>query len=332
MRHRNYTLCVRVAWAVAVVGIGASAIAQSLLPSDDGWYAWPIDAVEGAEFRCCFHWDDNQPKTKACKLDSIRTSYGNSDLAPPSHGSAIVYAQKRDGAVVRVHTFSSSCEVTTREGIAGLGNVTPRQSLSLLEGALRDGVAQTHEAIGAIAMHTGDEAARMLVRLADEREEKEVRKSAVFFMGQLRGAETENELTNIMFTDPSDSMREHAAFSISESSLPNREDLLVRLGNEDPEPGVRGKAWFWLAQTESPQVEGAIFACLEAEASVKARHEAIFALAQLPEERAARALIRVIESRDNSAADRKQALFWLAQGESDAGLDYLSRVLSTAGE
>ena len=147
-------------------------------------------------------------------------------------------------------------------------------------------------------------------------------------MGQLRSAETGDQLTQLMLDDPDPQLREHAAFSMSESALDNRDVLLVRLATEDTNVDVRGKAWFWLAQTESALTEQAIFDGLNTETAIKGRHEAIFALAQLPPERAASALIQLIQNSDRRSDDRKQALFWLAQGESDAGLDYLSEVLT----
>ena len=58
------------------------------------------------------------------------------------------------------------------------------------------------------------------------------------------------------------------------------------------------------------------------------REQAIFALSQLPDERATRALIAAAEDRSLSREQRKRAVFWLAQSESEAAQTYLEKVLT----
>ena len=58
------------------------------------------------------------------------------------------------------------------------------------------------------------------------------------------------------------------------------------------------------------------------------REEAIFALSQLPEERAAKALVEVIEDQRLSDEDRPHALFWLAQLDSESGMAYIESLFS----
>ena len=58
------------------------------------------------------------------------------------------------------------------------------------------------------------------------------------------------------------------------------------------------------------------------------REQAIFALSQLPDERATRALIAAAEDRSLSSEQRKRAVFWLAQSESEGAQTYLEKVLA----
>jgi len=48
----------------------------------------------------------------------------------------------------------------------------------------------------------------------------------------------------------------------------------------------------------------------------------------LPDERAARALIAAAEDQSLSREQRKRAVFWLSQSDSDAAQQYLEKVLA----
>jgi HEAT repeat protein len=58
------------------------------------------------------------------------------------------------------------------------------------------------------------------------------------------------------------------------------------------------------------------------------REQAIFALSQLPDGRGTRALIATAEDRSLTREQRKRAVFWLAQSESDEAQAYLQKVLA----
>ncbi len=328
MRHKNYGLCVRAAWAIALVGIGASALAQSFLPDGDGWFYWRIDAVADAPTRCCFDWRDGDAVPRQCNLDRRRGGFGSMADKSSRAEHAWVYAKRRDGEIVAVSSFSPDCRIKTESPAIEVEDVPADQSVRwLTQLALADhGLAD--DAVGAIAFHADPAGRRALTSLAQGTAAIRVRKSAVFYLGQMHAKATRDVLTQVLFSDSSTAMREHAAFSVSESDLDDRADLLARLAQEDPDPSVRGKAWFWLAQTADAKTEAAIVAALKHERATNVRHEAIFALAQLPDERAVKALISVVENAAAPLSDRKQALFWLAEGESSTGLDYLSQMLA----
>ncbi len=58
------------------------------------------------------------------------------------------------------------------------------------------------------------------------------------------------------------------------------------------------------------------------------REDAVFALSQLPDGRAVPALGEILEDRSLDMDIREQALFWLAQDESDEAFEYIDRILS----
>jgi HEAT repeat protein len=105
---------------------------------------------------------------------------------------------------------------------------------------------------------------------------------------------------------------------------------LIRLGNTDKAGDVRAEAWFWLAHTGDARAEQAIGAAVREDEDEKVREKAVFALSQLPDERAPKALIAVAEDRGLSREQRKRAVFWLSQSESDSAQAYLEKVLTVS--
>ena len=72
-----------------------------------------------------------------------------------------------------------------------------------------------------------------------------------------------------------------------------------------------------------------IVAALKRDADEDVREQAIFALSQLPDERATQALIATAEDQSLSREQRKRAVFWLAQSESEAAQRYLEQILAS---
>jgi len=115
-----------------------------------------------------------------------------------------------------------------------------------------------------------------------------------------------------------------AALSVHRGSAPT----MIRLATTDANPRLRAQAWFWLSQVSAPQMEAAIKAALQTERDRHVREQAIFALSQLPAERAAKALAALIEDPSLPREDRKHALFWMGQIDSDFAVSYLDKLLT----
>lgn len=102
---------------------------------------------------------------------------------------------------------------------------------------------------------------------------------------------------------------------------------LIRAATTDSRPRVRAQAWFWLSQTGAAETESAVNAGLRKETNRHVREQAIFALSQLKGERGGRALVAVASDASLPREDRKQAVFWMSQVESDAAVAYLDKIL-----
>ncbi len=313
---------------ICIAGLFSADATAQPSSSADGWISWQVPAVEGAPNWCCFHWNSDQAMPKTCNLDSRNISYGNSGDADEDAEQMQIYAFIQDGELKKLRTLEASCPVKAKTEIVDLGVISAADSVNWLAEHISPHSKLSSHVLGAVAVHAGQRARTVLVDTARSNADTANRKDAVFWMGQVRAVDTQAELRQIMFNDASAKVREHAAFSMSQSDIPGHADSLIELANTDSSAKVRAQAWFWLTQTAAEESESAIFAALDKETDRQVQHQAIFALSQLPDERALRALTRVIENKNLSRDNRKQALFWLAQSDSPSAFEYMDSMLS----
>jgi hypothetical protein len=324
----------KVASCLAGLVLASQANATELTPPPDDWVSWQVEAVEGAPAVCCWsNWDKREALNATCKLDDDRGNFGTRDNATTD--AVRVYARMAGGKVERLRAFAATCPVEAATPIRDLGNVVTDDStrwlikLTRREANLSQDFA--HHLLAALAIHRGDLAQNELTSIARGDGETETRKNAVFWLAHLRGVAGAEVATSVMFDDKDSELRKHAAFAITQSKSPRITQDLIRLGNSDKDGDVRAQAWFWLAHTGAPGSEDAIGAALRKDGDEHVREHAIFALSQLPDERATRALIAAAEDRSLSSEQRKRAVFWLAQSESQGAQTYLEKVLAGTG-
>lgn len=312
---------------LTMLGCALASTAAGLQLPSNGWVTWEVQATKGAPNWCCSEKNTAGMVATACDLDEDSHQYVSSDDASDSTQMLNVYAQQQDGKTVDLRILSAQCPVTSQSAIAELGAVDQQSSVDWLQQRLDQNRALHQQVVAAIAMHAGDVARDLLIATAKTAEKMKLRKSAIFWMGQVRAADTGDVLKQIMFEDAQGDVRKHAAFSLSQTDLPDRADALIRLGNTDQNRDVRAQAWFWLTQTEAQQSEAAIMAALATEQSHHVREQAIFALSQLPETRAIDALMQVIQDQAMDNNVRKKAVFWLAQHDSEQAIQNLDSLL-----
>lgn len=324
-RHQwpGSTIAALVFWALPAT------VALAAMPdvTADGWHTWRVAAVQDAPDWCCYVWRNDTALRDTCELDSGDHSYTSGRDDDTSPQEMRIYARLAAGRAVALRALSPTCSVSVSSEVVDHGKVNSSDSVAWLANSIDPRSKLSTQALGAIAVHAGGDARRVLVKAANDNASLDNRKDAVFWMGQARARETADEIKALMFKDPLPEMREHAAFSLSQSDLSDRAAALERLGASDTDAGVRGKAWFWLAQTGDDDSAAMILRALDKESVSEAREAAIFALSQLPDDHGVDALIAVIENRRFSDEDRKRALFWMAQNKSDRAFDYLAAVL-----
>ena len=311
---------------VAALLVASPALAELPDGSADGWHTWRVSAVTDLPEWCCYTWSGGRASAGSCDLDSSRGGWGSSHDRSESTGQVQLYALVDDGRASRLRALSPRCPVTSATEIRDLGVADVDASVAWLAPYLETDLAS--DAIAGIAAHAGASARDLLVETARAGASGDAREESVFWMAQLRIDETADEIRRLMIDNASPDIRKHAAFAYAQSDADDRAAQLIRQGSNDPDAEVRSEAWFWLAEIEAPEAERAIGRAIRSDADREVREQAVFALSQLPEGRAVASLTAVIEDAGIDADTRKQALFWLAQTESDAALDYIERLLT----
>jgi hypothetical protein len=308
--------------------VGKPASAEMPEFGADGWYTWRVPAAADAPNWCCYSWNSGVAREKICDLDGGHRGFSSSDSDKGMGDELQIYALVDRGKITEIRPLSAQCPVVSTSTIVDIGPVDASNSIDRLQPFIGKDEDLSTEALAAIAAHAGDESLQILLDATGSKHDMELRENAVFWLAQIRGPEARKEIEALMFKDRDPEFREQVAFAYSQSNIRNRSTALIRLGNEDSNADVRSQAWFWLAQTEAEESEAAIAHAISHDKSSDVREEAVFALSQLPDERATKALAAILEDRSLDKDIRQQALFWLAQSDSDTAFTYVEKLFN----
>ncbi|HKX57105.1 MAG TPA: hypothetical protein VJN01_13430 [Xanthomonadales bacterium] len=221
----------------------------------DGWYRWQIDAVHPAPDWCCHSWKSSQVGGGGCDLDSRNQGFSSSGRSNANYVGDLmdIYARMEQGRMSELRAFSPDCPVRSDSDIKDLGHMDATDSLALLQSAGVSKKSTSDQRIAVLAVHAGPEAGDILSRMAADTSSKlETRKQSVFWMAQLRFAESREQLLQIIEQEPSAELREHAAFSYSQSDAPDRVEVLIGIiEDRQRDFSDRSNALFWLAESDS---------------------------------------------------------------------------------
>jgi HEAT repeat protein len=119
-------------------------------------------------------------------------------------------------------------------------------------------------------------------------------------------------------------LREKAVFLVSQKRTSETEDIMLGVVRDDPNPEVKKKAVFWLGQVNTDRAAQALVQMLESSTtSSELREQAIFALMQQRSERGQAAVRRIAEDAKSPSELREKAVFWLGQQRSPENAQYL---------
>jgi hypothetical protein len=146
----------------------------------------------------------------------------------------------------------------------------------------------------------------------------------------LDGMATDDSVRWLMSLTSRDDLDHDVPSSLALHRGPLALDALKKLARHDARAETRQHAVFWLAQRGSADAERDLQASLRNDPDGGVREHAVFALSLLPDGRATQALIAAAEDRSLPREQRKRALFWLAQSESEGARQYLDKILMGA--
>lgn len=319
--------------ALAAVGFAASANAatdnlESRVTAKDGWTAYRVPLIDGADGPCCYSIRGDDTK-KGCDLDqrSWSVNVDQIDPAVAADGALAIYLKVNRGRVERIRSVAASCPVRTASEVRWIEPVEPANSVAMLSSLLDRKVGGTDDhALIALAHHADASAMRALSARAEPSHSLEERQHALFWLGQVRGAEGADVIERYAATDRDPKLRAKAIFALSQSKASNAYAHILNIAHTDANEEVRGEAYFWLAQMDDPRARNDIISALKTESSDEVRGKVVFALSQLDDGAADEALIAVLRG-DYPRGVKKQALFWLGQSGSPQALAYFDEAL-----
>ncbi|HVJ63505.1 MAG TPA: HEAT repeat domain-containing protein [Tahibacter sp.] len=291
----------------------------------NGWVSWEVPLVDGTGPMCCFG-DSRRAKTQGCDLDGRSWTFGTNSDHPRMPGESLtIYAHVDGGKVDKLRALATSCPVRANSEIHSV-QTTPADSVAWIGRYVAGDKRESDYGLVALAYHAEPAATQALADLAAPGKPRDRRESALFWLGQLRGADGAAIVERYATRDDDSNIREHAIFALSQSPVDDAYARIVAISGSDPNDDVRSKALFWMAQMKDARAEADIMAALRRDASDEVREQAVFALSQLDKD-ADRALIAVIRG-DYPRSAKEKALFWLGQSGSDEALAFMDEVLA----
>jgi len=153
--------------------------------------------------------------------------------------------------------LASSLDLEVRkDAVFWAGNSRDPRSLSLLKEVLSGSRSEElkEHAVFALTLTDRREAVEELIRIAKFDPDLEVRKKAVFWLGQKASKESVGTLKEVVDKPDEDlEVKESAVFAISQLPKDKAVPMLMAIARENKSPAVRKKAIFWLGQTGDEQ-------------------------------------------------------------------------------
>jgi hypothetical protein len=194
--------------------------------------AWKI-RTEGVSICCC---EDGQSWTN------------HGDRSRIEHTIVIVVAEMSGRRMTNLRMKEPNCPLEVER----LVNATNDESLDFLLEHFRD-ADREGKFLSVIAMHDHPRVVPELIRLARNNPSEDVRKHALFWLGQKAGEKAAGVLRRAVDEDPDDDVKQHAVFAISQLPKERSVPILINLVKTHKSAKVRKRAMFWLTQTGDPR-------------------------------------------------------------------------------
>jgi hypothetical protein len=172
-------------------------------------------------------------------------------------GPVRVLMKVRDGEVIRIKTRVGGRWRSNRDGDLDIGVVEPQAAADFLLDIAESSRGEVAEDAILPALLARDVVVwpRLMEIARNDDRPTDVRKSAVFWLGQLAGEKVTEGLVDLVQDDDEDmEVRETAVFALSQRDGRRNTRQLMEIAQTNPHPQLRKQALFWLAQRDDPEV------------------------------------------------------------------------------
>ena len=186
-------------------------------------------------------------------------------------------------------------------------------------------------AVFVLSLHEHPKVISYLTQTAAANKTFDIRKSAVFWLGQIPQEESFVALVQLFEKEKSPKMKEKLVFSMSQHKSEKVVAQLTKIAKSDEDSEVREKAVFWLGQVDREETLNVLKNMLKETRQRKLKEKIVFAISQHNSERAVPILIDVAEN-DKDREVRKKAIFWLGQMAGKKTLEALGDIVENEDE
>lgn len=181
------------------------------------------------------------------------------------------------------------------------------------------------KAVFLIAQQDNASSESILLGVARNDPDPEVREQAVFWLSQVNSPTAVAALDSILRSSDDPALQEKALFALSQQESPKATQALRTYASQESAPEeLREKAVFWLGQRGDSSSIGFLRSLYGKTTSAELKEKILFAVSQSNTPGAQAWLLDVAQNPKESIEARKQALFWAAQnGASIASLSKL---------
>ena len=180
-------------------------------------------------------------------------------------------------------------------------------------------VGLRRKAVFLVSQKRTPETADILMRIARNDPDQEVREQAVFWLSQVPDERAVTMLQEILSTSNNEELKDKALFALSQHRSANAAKFLRDFAlRENASDELRGKAIFWLGQHRSSENMEFLRSLYSRVRSEEVKEKILFSLSQQRGVGNDQWLLDVARNTRESIELRKKALFWAGQGAASA--------------
>lgn len=180
-------------------------------------------------------------------------------------------------------------------------------------------VGLRRKAVFLVSQKRTPETADILMRIARNDPDQEVREQAVFWLSQVPDERAVTMLQEILSTSNNEELQDKALFALSQHRSANAAKFLRDFAlRESASDELRGKAIFWLGQRHSSENMEFLRSLYSRVRSEEVKEKILFSLSQQRGVGNDQWLLDVARNTRESIELRKKALFWAGQGMASA--------------